>query len=281
MAGGCEAEPAGDASKLIRSGLADHLHGPSPPSLVDLEAELREHRGGVAGHRSVGLDDAVERLPVGAQPRHRVDGGELDDDAERGVLPERGGEAGEVGDVVRDVVADGHVRPRGVGCDVGPGALDRGGFDREAEARSVKASSIAGLGSTPITRAAPRRRLAAPAPTPTSSTTPPTGSASRATSSEGVSSPRLAASSAASMNTCGSEVVRRFGRDRDEVVGNRPAGQHLGPPSVGAARLDHAPPPVRVHGRSGQSLPRRPPRTAATGPPVTVWSRRLAGRVRG
>ena len=44
VAGGCEAEPAGDASNLLRSGLADHLHGPSPPSLVNLDAELHEHR---------------------------------------------------------------------------------------------------------------------------------------------------------------------------------------------------------------------------------------------
>ena len=97
------------------------------------------------------------------------------------------------------------------------------------EARSVKASSIVGLGSTPITRAAPRRRLAAPAPTPTSSTTPATGSASRATSSEGVSSPRPAASSAASMNTRGSKKYggsgagpRRGRRESPSQTASRP-----------------------------------------------------------
>jgi hypothetical protein len=169
-----------------------------------------------------------------------VDGGELDDDAACGVLRERGGEAGEVGDVVRDVVADGHVRPRGVGGDVGPGAVDGGGFDRETGGalgegvehrgtgvdadHSRRAETEAGRSGadTHIQYDAAHRERISGNFVRGCVLAPPGGLVG------GVDEhPRV-------------EEVRRLGRDRDDVVGNRPAGQHLGPPSVGAARLDHS-----------------------------------------
>lgn len=74
-----------------------------------------------------------------------------------------------------------------------------------AAAPRVNASSSAVLVSTPTTWSGRSRMLAAPAPTPTSSTVPPPASAARATRSDGVSSVRAHASSAAAANTLGSK----------------------------------------------------------------------------
>jgi hypothetical protein len=124
-----QAQPTSDPGHGIGIVLADHLHRAPPALLAHIEPQAGQERHGVVHGRPVGLADAVQRLPVGSQPRHRVDSGELDHDATLRMGRQRSREPREVCDVVDDVMAHGDVSGRCAGLHVGPGAFDRGGPD--------------------------------------------------------------------------------------------------------------------------------------------------------
>ena len=229
---GAQAEPTRDSVDLVVAELADHLHLAPRATFVHVEAQRDEHRFRIVCGWGRRLGQSVQRGPVRRQPGHRMERGQLNDNASMSVGCQLGCEGREVGDVVDDVVADHDVRGWHPSGRVGPGAFDLGVSDakgcgafgerREQSRAGVDAGDVRG----------PKAEAG--------------GAGAHADVEHRSRGGQRAAGDLVGRSVFGAchraigrgredrriEEVRRLGRVRDQLSRYRPAGQHLLPAVV-------------------------------------------------